>query len=189
MVGITVAVGLAGFQLTRRWVRGVHGDEHSHNDVVSFYLAAMCVFYGITLGMLAIGIWQAYSDVDTKVGEEASVAAAIYRDVNNFSDPERAALQADLRAYVRQVVDIEWPLQRRGIVPQNTAPGTGAFLTRLVKLEPATEGQKALLSEDLREFNRMVELRRIRLRSVNAGLPGPLWSVVLVGAFLSIAVT
>jgi Protein of unknown function (DUF4239) len=134
MVGITVAVGLAGFQLTRRWVRGVHGDEHSHNDVVSFYLAAMCVFYGITLGMLAIGIWQAYSDVDTKVGEEASVAAAIYRDVNNFSDPERAALQADLRAYVRQVVDIEWPLQRRGIVPQNTAPGTGAFLTRLVKL-------------------------------------------------------
>lgn len=63
-------------RVTRKWVRRVHGEEHSHNDVVSFCLAATCVFYGITLGMLAIGTWQAFSDVDTKVGEEASVLAA-----------------------------------------------------------------------------------------------------------------
>ena len=36
---------------------------------------------------------------------------------------------------------------------------------------------------------RVVELRRIRLRSVLAGLPAPLWSVMLVGAFISIALT
>ena len=34
-----------------------------------------------------------------------------------------------------------------------------------------------------------MELRRTRLKSVTAGLPVALWSVLLVGAFLSIALT
>ena len=189
IISVTVAVGLVGFRATRKWVRRVHGEEHSHNDIVGFYLAANCVYYGITLGMLAIGTWQAYSDVDTKVGEEASVLAALYRDVSNFPDPKRAELQADLREYTHQVIDIAWPLQRRGIVPQNANNAMEAFQTHLVNFEPMTEGQKALLAEAYREFDRIVELGRIRLQSVTAGLPGPLWSVVLVGAFLNIAVT
>jgi len=59
----------------------------------------------------------------------------------------------------------------------------------IVSFEPVTEGQKALHAEAYREFDRIVELGRIRLQSVTAGLPAPLWSAVLVGAFLNIAVT
>ena len=118
-VAVTVAVGLGGFYLTRKWVRRVHGDEHSHNEIVGFYLGAICLFYGITLGLVAVGTWQVYSEVDAKVGEEASALAALYRNVSNFPDPKGAELQADLREYARQVIDVAWPLQRRGIVPQN----------------------------------------------------------------------
>ena len=188
IITVTVAVGVVGFRATRKWVRRVHGEEHSHNDIVGFYLAAICVYYGITLGMLAIGTWQAYSDVDTKVGEEASVLAALYRNVSNFPDPKRAELQADLREYAHQVIDVAWPLQHRGIVPQNDANVTGAFQTHLVGFDPAAEGQKALLAQTYREFDRIVELGRIRSQSVTAALPAPLWSVVLVGALLNIAV-
>lgn len=189
IVGATVTVGLIGFSATRKWVRRVHGDEHSHNDIVGFYLSAICVFYGITLGMLAIGTWQAYSDVDTKVGEEASVLAALYRNVSNFPEPKRAELRADLREYAHQVIDVAWPLQRRGIVPQNATASIEAFQAHLVNFEPVTEGQKALHAQAYREFDRIVELGRIRLKSVTDGLPAPLWSVVLLGAFLNIGVT
>ena len=115
--------------------------------------------------------------------------AALYRNVSNFPDPKRAELQADLREYAHQVIDVAWPLQRRGIVPQNPVDRLEAFQTHLVSFEPVTEGQKALHAEAYREFDRIVELRRIRLQSVTAGLPSPLWSVVLIGAFLNIAVT
>jgi hypothetical protein len=189
IIAVTVAIGLVGFRATRRWVRRVHGEEHSHNDIVGFYLAAICVYYGITLGLLAIGTWQAYSDMDTKVGEEASVLAALYRNVSNFPDPKRAELQADLREYAHQVIDVAWPLQHRGIVPRNDANVMGVFQTHLITFEPATEGQKALHAQTYRELDRIVELGRIRLQGVTAGLPAPLWSVVLVGAFLNIAVT
>jgi uncharacterized membrane protein YiaA len=188
-VAVTVAVGLVGFYATRKWVRRVHGAEHSHNEIVGFYLGAVCLFYGITLGLVAVGTWEAYSDVDNKVSEEASALAGLYRDVSSFSDPKRTELQTDLREYARQVIDVAWPLQRQGIAPQNSADALMAIQTHLANFEPVTDGQKMLHGEAYREFDRVVELRRIRLRSVLAGLPAPLWTVMLVGAFVCIALT
>ncbi len=188
-IAVTVAIALAGFYATRKWVRRVHREQHSHNDIVGFYLGAICLFYGITLGLLAVGTWQAYSDLDAKVGEEASTVAALYRNVSSFPDPKRAELQEDLREYARQVIDVAWPLQRRGIVPQNAAGTLEALQTHLASFEPTTEGQNTRYAQTYQEFDRIVELRRLRLKSVVAGLPMALWSVVLVGAFVNIAVT
>src|SRR5436309_3135161 len=95
-VTVMAAIGLAGLYATRPWARRVHREEHSHNEIVGFYLGAVCVFYGITLGLLAVGTWQAYSDVETKVDQEASAVAVLYRAVSNLPDPKRAELQADL---------------------------------------------------------------------------------------------
>jgi hypothetical protein len=187
-VAVTMAVGLAGLYVTRKWVRRVHGDRHSHNEVVGFYLSAVCVFYGITLGLIAVATWQAYSDVDARVGEEAAAVGALYRDVSSFPDPDRTQLQTDLRQYARQVVDVAWPLQRRGIVPQEEGNTLSMFQAHLTQFEPATEGQKIIYAA-CRGFNQIAELRGRRLQGVRDGLPGPLWTTVLAGAFLNIAMT
>ena len=188
-IGVTEAIGLGGLFATRKWVRSIHGSEHSHNEVVGFYLGAICVFYGITLGLLAVGTWQIYSDVDTRVGEEAAAVGVLYRDISSFPGPNRTELQADLRQYTRQVIDVAWPLQRRGIVPQGEGVVLNTVQPHLAGFEPRTEGQKALYAEAYRGFDRLAELRGRRLQSVRQGLPGPLWTIVLAGAFLSIAVT
>jgi len=189
IVAAPVAIGLVGFYATRKWVRRVHGDEHSHNDIVGFFLGTIGLFYGITLGLVAVGIWQTYSDVDAKVDQEAAILAALYRDVSNFPEPKRSELQTDLRQYTRRLIDAEWPIQRQGIVPQNTADVVNAIQTHLATFEPATEGQKTLDADAYREFSRFIELRRMRLKSVTGGLPTPLWVVLLTGGFLNIAVT
>ena len=43
--------------------------------------------------------------------------------------------------------------------------------THLATFEPATEGQKTLAADANREFSRLIELRRMRLKSVTGGLP------------------
>jgi hypothetical protein len=186
---VAVAIGLTGFYATRKWVRRVHGDEISHNDIVGFFLGTIGLFYGITLGLVAVGTWETYSDVDTKVDQEASALAALYRDVSNLPEPKRSELQDDLREYTRRLIDVVWPLQRRGIAPQSAAGVVDTIQTHLASFEPGTEGQKTLHAEAYREFSRVVELRRTRLKSVTAGLPASLWVVLLVGAVVNIAVT
>jgi hypothetical protein len=188
-MAVAVAIGLTGFYATRKWVRRVHGDEHSHNDIVGFFLGSIGLFYGITLGLVAVGTWQTFSDADSKVDQEASAVAALYRDVSNFPEPKRSELQAELRKYTRQLIDVGWPLQRRGIVGQINAGVVNTIQTHLASFEPATEGQKTLHAEAYREFSRIVELGRMRWKSVTAGLPVALWVVLLAGAFLNIAVT
>ena len=188
-MAVTTAVGLSGLYATRRWLRRVHGDRHSHNEVVGYYLGAVCVFYGVTLGLLAVAAWQTYSDVETKVGEEAAALGALYRDVSSFPDPNRTELQSDLRRYTRQIIDVAWPEQRRGIIPQEDGDTLNTLQTHLTRFEPTTESQKAIYAEAYHGFNRVADLRGRRLQSMHGGLAASLWIVVLAGAPLNIGVT
>jgi hypothetical protein len=189
IVAVFTAIGLVGLFLTRSLVRRLHRTDHSHNDIVGFYLAAITVFYGITLGLVAVGTWETYSDVQNKVDHEAVALGALYRDVGAYPDPIRAALQNDLRIYTRQVIDVGWPMQQKGIVPNNASGALGDFQRDFMSFEPTTERQKILSAEAYRAFNDLTESRRARLNSVTAEMPGPLWTVVIAGAVLSIATT
>lgn len=88
--------------------------------------------------------------------------------------------------YTRFVIDVEWPMQRRGEIPHR---GTDV-LTELQRVfyafEPTTDGQRIIHAEALGVFNELIENRRIRIEAVDFAVPGTLWSVVLVGALISI---
>ena len=186
---VFIAFGVVGLLPTRTWVRHQHRVNHSHNDIVGYYLAAVTVFYGITLGLVAVGTWTTYSDVGTKVDREAEVVSSLYRDAGGYPEPIRDALQGDLKDYTRYVVNIGWQQQRQGIVPIGSAVFIERFQTRLLAFEPTTPGQQILHAEAYRQFNNLVTARRARLDAVTTGLPGSLWALVIMGALISIAVT
>jgi hypothetical protein len=108
------------------------------------------VFYGITLGLLAIGTWTNYADAQTKVEREAIALGGLYRDIGAYPDPPRSILQEDLRKYARQVIDVGWPTQRRGIVPNNASGTLNDFQSHFMVFEPVTESQKILAAEAYR---------------------------------------
>ena len=109
-----VAFGLAGLYLTRGWVRRLDNPEdHAYNHIVGFYMAGVTVLYAVCAGLLAIGAWATYSDVQGKVDHEATALGALYRDIGAYPEPARTILQQDLRTYTRQVIDVGWPMQRR----------------------------------------------------------------------------
>src|ERR1700722_18498911 len=121
-MGVFSAFSLAGLLLTRRVVLRLFGP-HSHNDIVSFYLSTVGVFYGITLGLIAVGTYSTYSAVEQGVSEEAASIAAIYRDVSSYPEPTRTALRGVVETYTNFIIEKAWPLQREGIIPP-TANGS-----------------------------------------------------------------
>jgi hypothetical protein len=186
---VFVVIGLVGLYLTRGWVPRLHHADHSHNDIVGFYLAAVTVLYGITVGLLAIETWTTYSDAQGKVDHEAIALGALYRDIGAYPDPPRAIMQEDLRKYTRQVIDVGWPMQQHGIVPNNASGVLNDFQSHFMSFEPITERQKILAAEAYRSFNDLVESRRARLNTVTSEMPGPLWTLVFAGAVICIAVS
>ncbi|MGI4798324.1 MAG: hypothetical protein ACRYG8_30635 [Janthinobacterium lividum] len=186
---VFVAFGVAGLWPSRKWVRRQHQINHSHNDIVGYYLAAVTVFYGITLGLVAVGTWTTYSDVGSKADREAEVVSSLYRDVDGYPEPTRGGLRGDLEDYVQHVIVVSWPLQRQGIVPTGSAVFLERFQTLMLAFNPATPGQQVLHAESFKQFNNLVEARRARLNAVTTGLPGALWALVILGALISITVT
>lgn len=188
MIGVFVVFSMAGLWLTRAWVTRAFGRHH-YNDVVSYYLAAVGVFYGITLGLIAVGTYQNYTDVERKVAEEAASVGAIYRDVSSYPEPSRSQLRGLIEEYTRFVIEEAWPQQQKGIVPSGGTDQITGFQELLLRFNATTESEKALHVETLRQFNHLIELRRLRLQSVTSGLPSIMYMVIVIGALVNIIVS
>jgi hypothetical protein len=184
-----VGVTWLGIVLTRTHVRRWVQPQADWNEVMGYVVSCHGVLYGILLGLIAVGTYQNFADVEETVEQEASALAALDRDVSSYPETIRGELRALLREYCRFVIEEAWPAQRRGIIPEGGTARVSAFQRKLTAFEPATKGQEILQLATLHQFNSFVEVRRDRLHHVTTGLPAPLWCVVGVGAVLGIVLT
>jgi len=131
-------------------------------------------------------VWEGYEKVKEINELEASSLAAFYRNVSQYPEPLRGVLREQIRGYTHQIIHDSWPLQRRGEIPTEGVKLMDKIQTELVQFEPTTEAQKGLALETLASYGRMMEARRMRLTSVERKLPGILWLVITLGAFISL---
>lgn len=80
-------------------------------------MQSVMVFYGLAVALIAVSVWQTYSDTSQVVTEEAISLAAFYRDVSSYPKPARAGMQNELRGYTKYVIEEAWALHRQGKVP------------------------------------------------------------------------
>lgn len=189
MVGVTVSLAVGGMALFRRYIRPhMSLSEEMNNDVI-FFASAINAFYGLTLGLIAVGVWRNYNSVQDIVSAEASVIAALFRDVSAYPEPIRTSLQEGLREHTKHIIERAWPAQREGILLDEGTVNLTRYQQILYSFEPKTISQQMIHGEALRVFNEMSALRRQRVEAVKGGLPTVMWMVVMIGAVLSITVT
>jgi hypothetical protein len=188
MVVLFEALSLGGLFLTRRFVLPHLHFHDGVNDAVGGTIQAIGVFYGITVGLIAVGVWNNYANASSLASQEAATIGTLYRDVSSYPDPARGDLQPRLRDYTNAVITKDWPAHRNGQVPKDGTLRLSEFQARLTSFEPATDGQRALHAEALRAFNQLVESRRLRVDAVTGGLSGIMWFVIWIGAAISISV-
>jgi hypothetical protein len=173
---------LAGVGFARRWL--VPWLRLRYDD--AYYAAALVqsamLLYSLVAALTAIGVWTRYSQVSDVVSAEATAIATLWRDLGGYPQPVREETRKLLRSYTEQVIHGAWPQQRRGQIPREGVEWMDRLQAQLYAFEPRTESQKILHAETLHAFNQLVQQRRQRLDSVQAGLPGVLWWVLLPGA-------
>ena len=187
IIGALCLFAVGGLLLVRRRLlprlRVASGDS----EFTGAMLQSVMVFYGLAVALIAVTVFQTYSETTSVVTGEATALNALYRDVTSYPDPIRADLQRSLREYTDQVIHQAWPLQQQGKIPSGGIEQMTRFQVMLTKLEPTTEGQKLLHGETLRAYNNLIQARRLRLDAVDTGLPSVMWAVILIGAFISLS--
>ena len=186
IVILLCSFGVVGLLIVRRCVLPRLRTKVEDSEFSGAMLQAVMVFYGLAVALIAVSVWQSYSDVAKITSQEATTLAALYRDVTSYPEPIRPQLQKGLRDYVDQIIHRAWPLQERGQTPTEGVEMMNRFQGILDKFEPASEGQKILHAETLRAYNQVIQARRFRLDAVKTGLPGILWFIIIAGAFISL---
>lgn len=184
------ALSAGGVLLTRRLAARLWGAGENRNELVGFFLSAIGVFYGISLGLIAVGAWEHYTTIQTRVAEEAATIATLKADFLSFPSPLKEQLADNIEDYLDFVVDCAWPAQSHGEEPK----GDGTIIIKpmregLNNFEPKTSGQANLQAEAMRRFNDLLHLRRLRIESVTHKMDPTIWVVVLFGGVLNIFVT
>jgi hypothetical protein len=181
-------ISLLGLFLARRFlIRHFHSSE-GINDAISGTVQAIGVFYGITVGLIAVAVWNTYSQAGDLVSREASAIGSLYRDVGGYPSPMREQLRSHVRDYTVFVIDKVWPAQKSGQIPEGGGEILDEMQSILFAFEPSTQGQAALHGETLRAYNLLLEYRRLRVDAVESGLSDVMWAVIWVGAVISIGV-
>ncbi len=188
LVAFVELIALLGLFAARRYLNPKFHYGEGINDAISGTVQAIGVFYGITVGLIAVGVWNTYSGAAGLVSSEASAIGALYRDVSGYPSPLREELRTKLGGYTVFVINDVWPEQKKGRSPQGGTAILDNFQHSLYSFEPATQGQMALHTETLRAYNTLLEYRRLRVDAVNSGLSNTMWAVIWLGAAISIGV-
>src|SRR3954469_15344004 len=136
---ILSVVGLFVFQ--RLAHRRLQLSQHLNHQII-FFASMIGMFYSLTAGMIAVGVWTTYRQMENVVSSEATSIGCLYRDISGYPEPSRTQLQGEVRSYVDFLLNKAWPLQRHGVPTDEATRKLTKLEALLVQYEPATSGQQ-----------------------------------------------
>jgi Protein of unknown function (DUF4239) len=189
VVVIGIVLSLAGLQLVRRIVP--HTLLKQHNDVLGFVYSMVGVVYAVLLAFTIVVSWEQYEGATRNVEEEASAVGDLYRDARAFGATETVAsvIQTTLVRYVQAVVWEEWKTMAKGQESGWAKTQYELIWRSYYEYQPVTPQQISFYGESLRRLNELGDHRRARLLSSRNALPPILWTLLITGCGLTVALT
>jgi hypothetical protein len=188
-VATFLGVAITGLLLSRTWIYQKFRLSNDTNEAVNGIVAGAGVLYGLLVGLVAVAAWESYAEVDNLASKEAAAVAALYMDISTLQEPEKTKLQQDMKNYLIYVIDVAWPAHHAGKGPTGNTRILSGFLGTLSDYHAKSDEQRIFLSEVFTAYNKLIEARRMRLASVDTGVPYVFWVVIIVGGILSIFLT
>lgn len=159
-----------------------------HNDVAGYLFSAVGILYAVVLGFVVVVVWQKYDATVSNVESEINAVGDLYHVVDGYSDPARAQIRGDLRAYVDLVLGTEWPaMAKRQPIPQAGANILDDVFYRADSFSPANFRQFAAQQAALQATQRLADARRVRLIEAVPAVPSVLWFALIAGALAMIS--
>jgi Protein of unknown function (DUF4239) len=185
MIGLICLISLGSVLIFRGWTDNKLKVSDGDNAIISDFLGINGVFFGLVLGMVAVGAWDSFQEASGTAAHEASQLATLYRSVAMLPEKEAAPLKAAVRSYADIVIDQEWQSQQQGRIPKQGDRAITA-IGRLLYALPVDQPQKELAaSVAMERYYSLIEARRDRIeQAANSALPASLWWVMVASTFI-----
>lgn len=185
-VSCFISFSLLGSLFFKTYFEKILNTTQENNRIISVFLSISGVFYGITLGLIAVGTFDSFKKAEDIVMSESSSLAALYRDVSILEQPKKQELLNSLKYYTKFTIQTDWPLQRNGIVSTESVNIINTFQEQFSRYTPSSPKDAIIYREVFDQYNVFIEARRNRLSILHNNLPGTVWFLIFIGAIINI---
>ena len=183
----TTIVAMAGPVVIRRLM--TLDTLRTNNEVAGFKFATVGVIYAVLLAFAVIVVWEKFNQAESGVAVEATAAATLIRLSYGIDADHGAAVRAATINYLKTAITRDWPAMAQGRVSAGATDALGHIYDAVLKFHAIGGSEGLVIAEVLRQVDRLSEARRQRLVSANGTVPGIIWLVLFVGAFVTVGFT
>jgi len=163
-------------------VRRLVDDPEQWDRVLGHVIGTFGVFFGILLALVAVSVYENYTDAREAALKEAGQITALYRGTTGLPSDVAEPLQQTMKEYLDVVIEQDWPDQQVGAVPESSVEIVDRLERQLHEYQPDGLQQLAEFQQLLTTFDDFVETRRERIDATTLALPTLFWAAIWVGA-------
>ena len=183
---VTMSVtGAIVVELIARFLLAPHVRQ-ANNLVASAMFSVVGVTFAVLLAFVAMLTLEGYLGARSATSIEASAAWDVNSATLGLPDPIRSQLQAKLRAYLTQVIGVEWPAQAKGHVGDDARSVLGSLDALAAGYTPIDRKDADYLPLLVSSLGRLSDARASRQLASGSSVPAVVWAVVLLGGALTI---
>lgn len=155
-----------------------------HNEIAGFVFAVVGVIYAVLLAFLAVGAWERLRVAEEQTYEEAARLAVVYRKCDMF--PQNHLLRGELRAYVEELIQRDWPMMERGEQDERALVMGENIAFQLRRLPLQTIAEQNVHAAMTASMDEALIKRDTRESVARTGIGIFLWAILIAGAVVTI---
>lgn len=162
-------------------------DPSETPDVIEYMTMMIGVVYAIVLGLAIAGVWEAKGTAQDTVRTEAQALHEVSERVHVYPAAERERIRADVRAYVRYVVDEEFPhMIDTGELTERGDTLLQTLRHHVLEVTPRDERMAQTYQPLADQIAVVDDARGARGQSVGDTMPGVVWFGLVGGALVTV---
>ena len=186
---VLIVIGSIGGALLFWWiVRRVWPPERRrlHNEITGWQISVLGTTYAVIVGFMLFAVWSAFQDAERNAESEASCLINLYWSATGLPVATRQEIRKLAADYADEMIDDEWPAMRDGRLTHNATLIIQQLWETASQTQSLSASEQAALEQAMSEIGSVSEHRRIRQLQSEAHLPAILWTVLVIGALITI---
>ncbi|MGH7907029.1 MAG: hypothetical protein ACREP6_10405 [Candidatus Binataceae bacterium] len=156
-----------------------------NHEVAGFTFGVIGAFYGLLLAFVIVAAWQRYDRANAKVQNEAMSLTSLYRLSKGFPQPMAGRLQAEIRRYTGNVIEVEWPAMADDLRIDDSI--RELRLWQIVgSYKPANAREVLLVDKSFDQLSNISDDLSLRYLYSRENLPSVVWVVIDAGLLITI---
>jgi hypothetical protein len=147
------------------------------------------VLYAVLLAFAIVVVWERFNQADNDVAKEASTAATILRLTEGIDTEHGAAIRKATIDYLKAAIERDWPAMAEGKPSHTVTRMLTKIYDAVLKFHSFDASEALVVAEVLHKVDDLSDARRARLVVADGIVPGIIWMVLFVGAFVTVGFT